>query len=328
MTRFRHALQRRSILLGAALALTCTFAGAQANWPDKPIKFVVPYPPGGGTDVIARIVQQKLQEALGQPVIIENRGGAAGVIGTEVVAKAQPDGYTVLFTLSSHTINPAIYPKLSFDTVNDFEPVGIVASLPQILVANPQFPANTVAELTAMAKAKPGALQFASVGNGSPGHLAGELYKLSTGTKMIHVPYKGGGPAVTDVLGGQVPLLWVSIPAAAQHVKSGKLKAIAVSTLKRSAAFPNVPTMQEAGVADFNVDSWYAMFVPAKTPKPVIQKLNAALNRVLKDPDIQQKLLAQGSEGVGGTPEQLGTIVKDELVKWAKLAKEAQVKVD
>jgi tripartite-type tricarboxylate transporter receptor subunit TctC len=270
----------------------------------------------------------KFQEALGQPIIIDNRGGAAGVIGTEIVAKAPADGYTVLFTLSSHTIHPAIYAKLSFDTARDFEPVGTVASLPQILVANPQFPANTVAELTAMAKAKPGMLQFASVGSGSPGHLAGELYKLDTGTQLVHVPYKGGGPAITDVLGGQVPLLWVSIPAAAQHVKSGKLKALAVSTVKRSAAFPNVPTMQEAGIADFNVDSWYAMFVPAKTPRPIIDKLNAALNQVLKDPDIQQKLLAQGSEAVGGTPEALGAVVKTELVKWAKVAKAAHVKVD
>jgi tripartite-type tricarboxylate transporter receptor subunit TctC len=288
----------------------------------------VPYPPGGGTDVIARIVQQKFQEALGQPVIIENKGGAAGSIGTDVVAKSAPDGYTVLFTLSSHTINPAIYNKLAFDTQKDFEPVGTVASLPQILVANPSFPANTVAELTALAKAKPGQLQFASVGNGSPGHLAGELYKLRTGTTMVHVPYRGGGPAVTDVIGGQVPLLWVSIPAAAQFVKSGKLKALAVSTTKRSAAFPDVPTMQEAGVPDFEVDSWYAMFVPAKTPKPVIEKLNRALNQVVRAPDIREKLLAQGSEGVGGTPEALGQTVTTELVKWAQLAKQAQVKVD
>lgn len=328
MTTFRQAFQRRSVMLGAALALACTFAGAQTNWPDKPVKFLVPYPPGGGTDVIARIVQQKFQEALGQPVIIENKGGAAGSIGTDIVAKSPADGYTVLFTLSSHTINPAIYNKLAFDTQKDFEPVGTVASLPQILVANPSFPANTVSELTALAKAKPGQLQFASVGNGSPGHLAGELYKLRTGTSMVHVPYRGGGPAVTDVIGGQVPLLWVSIPAAAQFVKSGKLKALAVSTTKRSAAFPDVPTMQEAGIADFEVDSWYAMFVPAKTPKPVIEKLNRALNQVVRAPDIREKLLAQGSEGVGGTPEALGQVVTTELVKWAQLAKQAQVKVD
>jgi tripartite-type tricarboxylate transporter receptor subunit TctC len=314
------------VAIAAAACLAPLAAQAQASYPDKPVRFIVPYPPGGGTDVIARIVQEKFQQTLGQPIVIENRGGAAGSLGSDLAAKAPADGYTVLFTLSSHTINPAIYPKLPFNTVKDFEPIGTVASLPQILVANPQFPANTVAELTALAKSKPGTLSFASVGNGSPGHLAGELYKLRTGTQMTHVPYRGGGPAVTDVMGGQVPLLWVSIPAAAQFVKTGKLKALAVSTKKRSAAFPDVPTMQEAGVADFEVDSWYAMFVPAKTPKPIIEKLNKALNTVVQQPDIKEKLLAQGSEGVGGTPEALGKTVDDELVRWAKLAKDANIK--
>lgn len=320
---------RRSHLLalGAGLAaLVPSAAFAQASYPDKPIRFIVPYPPGGGTDVIARIVQERFQAALGQPIIIENRGGAAGSLGTDIAAKSAPDGYTVLFTLSSHTINPAIYPKLPFNTVKDFEPVGTVASLPQILVANPQFPANTVAELTALAKAKPDTLSFASVGNGSPGHLAGELYKLRTATQLTHVPYRGGGPAVTDVMGGQIPLLWVSIPAAAQFVKTGKLKALAVSTVKRSAAFPDVPTMQEAGVPDFEVDSWYAMFVPAKTPKAVIDRLNKALNMVVAQPEIRERLLAQGSEGVGGTPEALGKTVDVELLRWAKLVKDASIK--
>jgi tripartite-type tricarboxylate transporter receptor subunit TctC len=304
-------------------------ASAQAQeYPDKPVHFMVPYPPGGGTDVIARIVQDRFQTLLGQPIIIDNRGGAAGSLGSDVVAKSTPDGYTVLFTLSSHTINPAIYPKLPFDTTKDFAPVGMVASLPQILVANSQFAPNNVAELIALAKAKPGAISFGSVGNGSPGHLAGELFKLRTGTSMQHIPYRGGGPAMTDVMGGQIPLLWVSIPAAAQFVKSGKVKALAVSTIKRSAAFPDVPTMQEAGVADFNVDSWYAMFVPAKTPKPVIDKLNKVLNTILREPDIREKLLAQGSEAVGGTPEALGAVVDAELVRWAKLAKDANIRLE
>ncbi len=323
----------KSFLPLAAVALTALLAnpvarGQAGTYPDKPIRFVVPYPPGGGTDVIARIVHERFQAALGQTIVIENKGGAGGSVGTDVVAKAAPDGYTVLFTLSSHTINPAIFPKLSYDTVRDFEPVGSVASLPQILVAHPQFPANTVAELIAMAKAKPGSLSFASVGNGSPGHLAGELFKLRTGTQMTHIPYRGGGPAVTDVMGGQVPLLWVSIPAAAQFVKTGKLKALGVSTLKRSAAFPDVPTLQESGVADFEVDSWYAIFVPAKTPPAIIDKLNRALNSVVGDASIREKLLAQGSEGVGGTPEALGRIVAAELPKWAKLAKDANIKAD
>jgi tripartite-type tricarboxylate transporter receptor subunit TctC len=324
--------RRQSLLRAittATLVLVTGSAFAQASaYPDKPIRFVVPYPPGGGTDVIARIVQDRLRAALGQQIVIDNRGGAGGSIGTEVVARSAPDGYTVLFTLSSHTINPAIFSKLTFDTARDFEPVGIVCSLPQILVANPQFPANTVQQLIAMAKEKPGSLSFASVGNGSPGHLAGEMMKIRTGTQLTHIPYRGGGPAVTDVVSGQVPLLWVSIPAAAQFVKQKQLKALAVSTVKRSAAFPDVPTMQEVGIADFEVDSWYAMFVPAKTPRAIVDRLNAALNTVLKEPEIREKLLAQGSEAVGGTPEQLGAVVNAELPKWAKLVKDAGIKAD
>lgn len=315
----------RRLFLSLLVALPV--AAAAQSYPDKPVRFIVPYPPGGGTDVIARIVQQKFGQLLGQPIVIENRGGAGGSVGTEAAAKSAPDGYTVLFTLSSHTINPAIFPKLNFDTVKDFEPVGLVASLPQILVANPQFPANTVAEMTAQAKAKPG-LAFASVGNGSPGHLAGEMQALKTGVQLTHIPYKGGGPAVTDVIGGQVPTLWVSIPAAAANVKAGKLKPLAVSTLKRAAAFPNVPTMVESGVADFEVDSWYAMFVPARTPKPIVERLNKVLNEVLADADIKEKLLQQGAEAVGGTPERLGQIVLAEIPKWTKLAKDANIKPD
>jgi tripartite-type tricarboxylate transporter receptor subunit TctC len=328
----RPVLSFRSILSACVLltlgVVSTGSALAQAAYPDKPVRFVVPYPPGGGTDVIARIVQDRFQALLGQPIIIDNKGGAGGSVGSELAARAAPDGYTVLFTLSSHTINPAIYPKLSFDTIKDFESIGTVASLPQILVANPQVPANTVAELVALAKAKPELLAYASVGNGSPGHLAGELFKLRTGTQMTHIPYRGGGPAVTDVISGQVPLLWVSIPAAAQFVKAGKLKALAVSTLKRSAAFPDVPTVQETGVPDFEVDSWYAMFVPARTPQPVIDRLNRTLNTIVAEPGIRDKLLAQGAEGVGGTPQTLTRIVAAEIPKWAKLAKDANIKAD
>ncbi len=333
MTPFTSPLARRQLLKNAGkgvLALSLPWAGiARANnYPDKPVRFLVPYPAGGGTDVIARIVQERFQAALGQPIVIDNKGGAGGSVGTEVASRAAPDGHTVLFTLSSHTINPAIYPRLPFDTVRDFESVGMVASLPQILVAHPQFPVQSLPELIALAKAKPGLLSYASVGNGSPGHLAGELLKLRTGTQMTHIPYRGGGPAVNDVVGGQVPLLWVSIPAAAAFVKSGQLKALGVSTVKRSTAFPQVPTLQEAGIKDFEVDSWYAMFVPAKTPKGVVERLNIALNSVVADPAIREKLLAQGSEGVGGSPEALSKTVADELPKWVKLAKEANIKVD
>ena len=324
----RRRLTTTALLATLAAAAPMAALAQSGAYPDKPVKFVVPYPPGGGTDVIARIVQERFSALLGQSVLIDNKGGAGGSVGSEIVARSAPDGYTVLFTLSSHTINPAIFSKMAFDTVKDFEPVGTVASLPQILVANPQVPANTLAELVALAKAKPGGLSYASVGNGSPGHLAGELLKLRTGTQMTHIPYRGGGPAVVDVIGGQVPLLWVSIPAAAQFVKAGKLKALGVSTLKRSAAFPDVPTIQESGIADYEVDSGYAMFVPAKTPKPVIERLNRALNTIVAEPAIREKLLAQGAEGVGGTPESLAKTVMAELPKWAKLAKDANIKAD
>ena len=304
-------------------------AGAWAQaWPTKPIKFVVPYPPGGGTDVIARIVQEPMSQALGQQIIIDNRGGAGGSIGTDAVAKSPADGYTVLFTLSSHTINPAIYPKLAFNTEKDFLPVSLVASLPQILVANPDFPAKTVKEAIELSRLKPDTIAFASVGNGSPGHLAGAMMATAANVKMTHIPYRGGGPAVTDVMAGQVPLLWVSIPAATQYIKAGKLRALAVSTTKRSVIFPDVPTMAESGFKDFEVDSWYAMFVPAGTPKPIIDTLYNAVVKVLAQPSTKEKLLAQGAEAVGSTPAQLGVIVKTELAKWAKVAKESGIKAE
>ena len=316
-------------LLIAATTLWAGVALAQSgSYPNKPIKFIVPYPPGGGTDVIARIVQEPLSSNLGQQVIIENRGGAGGSIGSEAAARSAADGYTVLFTLSSHTINPAIYPKLTFNTEKDFLPVVTIASLPQILVANPDFPAKNVKDVIDMAKAKPGTVAYASVGNGSPGHLAGAMMAGGANVKMTHIPYRGGGPAVTDVMGGQVPLLWVSIPAAANFVKAGKLKALAVSTTKRSAVFPDVPTMIESGFKDFEVDSWYAMFVPANTPKAAVDRLNAAANKVLASPEVKEKLLNQGAEAVGGSPEALGRVVKAELVKWDKVVKENGIKAE
>jgi tripartite-type tricarboxylate transporter receptor subunit TctC len=315
-------------------ALVClsgvSIAGlAQAqSWPTKPIKFIVPYPPGGGTDVIARIVQEPLAKELGQQVIIDNRGGAGGSIGSALAAQSPSDGYTVLFTLSSHTINPAIYTKLPFDTEKDFSSVVTVASLPQILVANPNFPAKTVKEVIEMAKAKPGTISYASVGNGSPGHLAGAMMATDAGVDMTHIPYLGGGPAVTDVMAGQVPLLWVSIPAAAQFVKAGKLRALAVSTVKRSAVFPDVPTMVESGFKGFEVDSWYAMFVPAKTPQAIIDRINKAAVNVLAQPEVKERLLGQGAEAVGDTPEQLSSVVKKEIAKWKQVVKSANIKVD
>ena len=324
-------LKMKKWLSGALVCLSgisiAGLAHAQ-SWPTKPIKLIVPYPPGGGTDVIARIVQEPLSKELGQQVIIDNRGGAGGSIGSALAAQSPSDGYTVLFTLSSHTINPAIYTKLPFDTEKDFSSVVTVASLPQILVANPNFPAKTVKEVIEMAKAKPGSISYASVGNGSPGHLAGAMMATDAGVEMTHIPYRGGGPAVTDVIAGQVPLLWVSIPAAAQFVKTGKLKALAVSTVKRSAVFPDVPTMVESGFKGFEVDSWYAMFVPAKTPQTIIDRLNKATVNVLAQPEVKEKLLGQGAEAVGDSPAQLSGVVKKEIAKWKQVVKSANIKVD
>ena len=324
-------LKMKKWLSGALVCLSGVSIAGLAHaqsWPTKPIKLIVPYPPGGGTDVIARIVQEPLAKELGQQVIIDNRGGAGGSIGSALAAQSPSDGYTVLFTLSSHTINPAIYTKLPFDTEKDFSSVVTVASLPQILVANPNFPAKTVKEVIEMAKAKPGSISYASVGNGSPGHLAGAMMATDAGVDMTHIPYRGGGPAVTDVMAGQVPLLWVSIPAAAQFVKAGKLRALAVSTVKRSAVFPDVPTMVESGFKGFEVDSWYAMFVPAKTPQTIIDRLNKATVNVLAQPEVKEKLLGQGAEAVGDTPAQLSGVVKKEIAKWKQVVKTANIKVD
>jgi tripartite-type tricarboxylate transporter receptor subunit TctC len=321
--------RRFAVLLAGALGAVSfvTVATAQ-EYPNRPIKFIVPYPPGGGTDVIARIVQEPLAAELGQPIVIDNRGGAAGNVGTDVAAKSPADGYTVLFTLSSHTINPKLYNALPFDVERDFVPVSLVTLVPQILVAHPSVPASNVRELIALAKANPGKLNYASVGTGSPGHIAGELFKLRTGVDIVHVPYKGGGPAVVDTIGGQVQLLFVTMPAAWQHVKAGKLKALAVTSAARSVTAPEVPTMIEAGVPDYVVDSWYGALAPAKTPPPAIAKLNAAFAKVLANPQVKEKLLAQGAEAAASTPAEFDRRIKDELVKWELVIKSANIKLD
>jgi tripartite-type tricarboxylate transporter receptor subunit TctC len=302
-------------------------AKAQA-WPTKPIKFIVPFPPGGGTDVIARIMQEPLSKVLGQQIIIDYRAGAGGSVGADIASKSPADGYNVMFTISSHTILPGIYPKLPYDTEKDFLPVSLVASFPHILVANIDFPAKNVKEVIELAKAKPNTVPYASVGNGSTGHLVGAMLDSSAGISMVHIPYRGGGPAIIDVMAGQVPLLWVAIPAAANFVKNGKLRALAVSTVKRSPLMPDVPTMAELGFKDFEVDSWYAMFVPAKTPQPIIDILHKATVKVLAEPAVKDRLIAQGAEAVGSTPAQLGAIVSSELVKWKKVTKDAGIKAD
>ena len=317
---------RKGIALVLGL-LTAMAAGAQ-EWPTKPVRFVVPYPPGGGTDVIARIVQSRLGEALGQQVVIENRGGAGGALGTEQAAHSAPDGYTFLFTLSSHTINPLLY-KLNFDTERDFTPVTLIVSVPQLIATQPGSPIQSLQDVVKMAKAKPGALNFASVGNGTPSHIAGELIKLRTGIDMVHIPYKGGGPAVADTLGGQVSLAIVTMPAAMSHVRAGKLKALAVTTAKRNPGAPEIPTVAEAlKLADYEVDSWYALFAPAKTPPAIVAKMQKAIAQTIQLPDVKQKLLEQGGDTVGSSPEHLERVVKAELRKWPEIIKAANIRVD
>jgi len=312
---------RRMLL--ASLLLAAGLAHAQ-DYPNKPIRMIVPYPPGGGTDVVARIVNEKLSQELGQAIVIDNKGGAGGSVGTEIASKAPPDGYTILLTLSSHTINPKLFPKLGYDVERDFIPISLAASIPQILVANPSVPATNMQELLAWMKANPGKVNYASVGVGSPAHIAGELLKLKSGVQMTHVPYKGGGPAMTDVIGGQVQLAIVSMPAALQFVKAGRVKALAVASAKRSASAPDVPTIAEGGL-DVVVESWYGVLVPAKTPAPIVAKLNAAMVKVLAMPDVKEKLFAQGAEAVSNTPAEFEAIIKDELGKWEYVIREAKI---
>ena len=305
-----------------------SLAQAPAAYPTKPIRFIVPYPPGGATDITARIVGRQMSQNVGQQILIDNRGGAAGNIGTDIAAKSAPDGYTVLYTLSSHTINPALFAKLPFDVDKDFASITLTATIPQILVAHPSLPANSVKELIGLAKKKPGALNYGTAGSGSPGHLAGELFKLRTGTEMVHVPYKGGGPAVADLLGGQVPMLFVSIPAVLPYIKAGRLRALGVTTLKRTASAPEIRTIAEAGFPDYDVPSWLGALGPAKTPPSIITRLHQEFVKALQAPEVKDVLFAQGADAVGNTPAEFDAIIKMELKKWAKLVHDAGIKVE
>ena len=290
----------RVVFAACALAVPAS-SGA---WPTKPVTFIVPYPPGGGTDVIARIVQEPLARQLGQPVVIENRGGAGGSLGTAVAARAAPDGHTMLFTLSSHSINPVIYAKLPFDTERDFRPVSMVASLPQLFAVHPATPYKTFEDLVSFMRANPGKVDYASVGIGSPSHIAGELLKMRLPASMVHIPYRGGGPAVAATMAGDVPLLIVSIPAAMSQVRAGRLRPLAVSTRERTSILPDVPTVAEAtGLPVYEVDSWYAVFAPAMTPDEVVARMSKEIATVSRAPDVKAKLLEQGAEARSSSPE-------------------------
>lgn len=317
----------KAVVATLALALPA-ISFASGDYPNKPISLVVSYPAGGSVDVAARILQEPLSKSLGQTVVVENRGGAGGTIATGAVARSQPDGYTFLITLSSHTINPAIYSSLSFDTEADLKPVSLVASAPQVLVAHPSFPPSSVAELIEYVKKSDTEVPYGSAGAGSPSHIAGELFKLRSGNlKFMHVPYRGGGPATVDVVGGQIPLLWVSLPSVTSFIKNGQLKALAVSTEKRTPVMPDIPAVSET-LKDFNVDSWYAVFAPAKTPDAIINKVYEALAKASKDTKVQESFMAQGAVAVGSTPAELDAIVKKEIPMWKDLAQKAGIQVN
>ena len=316
----------RRFAIGFALALPSI--AVYAAFPEKPLTIVVPTAPGGGNDAMARIIGQKLSQLLGQTVIVDNKAGANGAIASEYVAHATPDGYTILFGyIATHAMNPALQ-KLRYDPVADFEPIGLVATSPVLMVVNPDAGVKDVADFLSQARANPAKFSYASAGNGTAPHFAAELFKLVTGVSILHVPYKGSGPAMTDTLAGQTQLMFPSLIAASSHVKAGKLKALAVAGARRSATLPNVPTLKEAGVDGVDVTQWYGLFAPARTPKPIVAQLNAALNTVLSDKEIIARLAAQGSDVETSTPEQFGSLVKSELIKWRGVVQKAKLVAD
>lgn len=319
-----------SALIGAAaFGVAATPAIAADKYPNKPVTIIVPFSAGGTTDILARIVGVKLGETLGETVIIDNRPGAGGNIGAAMVAKAKPDGYTLLMgTVGTHAINQTLYPKLNFDPIKDFAPLTRVANLPNLLVVHPSVPAKNVQELIAYAKANPGKLNFGSSGNGSSIHLSGELFKNMTGIDMQHVPYKGSAPAVTDLLGGQISMMFDNMPSAIQHVKSGKLRPLAVTTAKRSPALPNVPTIAESGVKGYEATSWFGLLAPAGTPPAIINRLNADLVKILAMPDVKKQMAEQGAEAYSETPAAFAGFIKTETAKWAKVVKASGAVVD
>jgi tripartite-type tricarboxylate transporter receptor subunit TctC len=312
-----------------AIAAFAALAHAQAPYPTKPIRLVVPFPAGGTTDIIARAVSQRLTETLGQAVVVDNRPGAGGNIGAELVAKSPPDGYTLLMgTVGTHAINPGLYAKMPYDHVRDFAPVILVAGVPNVLVVPAALPVNSVQELIAYAKANPGKLNFASSGAGTSIHLSGEMFKTITGVNIAHVPYKGSAPALQDLVGGQVQMMFDNLPSSLALIKGGKLKALAVTSAQRSAALPDVPTMIESGLAGFEASSWFGILAPAGTPKDVIAKLSGEVAKWLATPEAKEKMAAQGAIPAGLMPDEFTRHIATETVKWQKVVKDSGAKVD
>jgi len=319
---------RRALLATAAayLALVGT-VHAQDAWPSRPIKLVVPFAAGGTSDVLARTLAEKLQGALKQTVIVDNKAGAGGVIGADSVAKAPADGYTILLgTIASHAINPALQPKMPYDALKDFAPVDLLGSISNVLLVGATQPYKTVKDLTAAAKAKPGSVAFASAGQGSSQHMSGELFKQLAGAELTHIPYKGSAPAIQDVIGGQVPMSFETVTVALPHIQSGKVRALAVTSAKRSPALPDTPTLQEAGIAGFDVASWQAIYAPAGTPPAIVQRLNAEIEKIVAMPDVKAKFETLGLQHSPNTPAEFAAFNKAEVAKWTKVVKDGNVK--
>ncbi|MDB5858152.1 MAG: hypothetical protein JWQ76_1841 [Ramlibacter sp.] len=324
----RNRLSRRAVLVAAAIAAAPFAATAQA-YPGKPVTIVVPFAAGGTTDILARVIGQALTRELGQSFIVDNKAGAGGNIGAALAAKAPADGYTLFMgTVGTHAINQSLYKKLPFDPIKDFAPLTRVAMVPNLLVANPSKPYKNVKELIAYAKANPGKVNFGSSGSGSSIHLSGELFNTLAKVQMVHVPYKGSAPAVTDLLGGQIDVMFDNMPSAIQHVRNGKLKPLAVTTARRSPELPDVPTIAEAGVPGYEATSWFGMFAPAGTPAPVIAKLNGALVKVLADAEVKKKLAEQGAEPHAEKPEQFAEFIRQETAKWSQVVKASGASAD
>jgi tripartite-type tricarboxylate transporter receptor subunit TctC len=312
-----------------AAALAVAPAALAQTYPTKTVRMIVAFPPGGTTDILARATAQKLTEAFGQQVVIDNRPGAGGNIGTELVARSPPDGYTLLASPGSTlTSNPAVYAKVPFDPVRDFAPVTIIAEVPNVLIVHPSLPVRTVKELIALAKARPGQLAYASTGAGQSTHLSAELFKQMARVDMIHVPYKGSAPALTDMVAGQVTVMFDNMPSCLPFVKAGRLKAIAVTSTKRSPTTPELPTVAEAALPGFDVTVWFSVLAPANTPRDIVTRLNGEIVKALKTPDMRERLSQQGAEPVGNTPEEFSAVIKRDLAKWSKLVKDANIRLD
>jgi tripartite-type tricarboxylate transporter receptor subunit TctC len=329
-TAISHLTSRRH-WIGMACAALCTVASPPAfaqDYPNKPVKLVVPYPPGGPTDIVARAVAQKLQERLGQPFVVDNKPGAGANLGAETVARSAPDGYTLVVATTAHAINPALFAKLNYSLLKDFAPISQLTSGPLVIVANPAFPANNVAELIALAKSRSGGLNYGSSGNGQSTHLSAELFSAMAGVKMTHVPYKGSAPALTDVMAGQVDLMFDTMLSSMPHVKGGKLKALAVTSAQRSAVAPDLPTVAESGLSGYEAIAWNGLLAPAGTPKEVVARLSAELKAVLESPDIRQRFDAQGFAAAWSAPAAYGAFLQAEVDKWAKVVKASGAKID